>query len=48
MDQVLFHLLVIPGVFLLGWLTGTVKITGFRARTLRRGKRTKLRVGSRS
>jgi hypothetical protein len=31
MDTLLFHLIVIPGVFVIGYLTATVKVVGFRA-----------------
>jgi hypothetical protein len=34
MESLWFHLVVIPGIFLLGRLSGTVKIIGFRAKTV--------------
>ncbi|MFC7442139.1 hypothetical protein [Laceyella putida] len=34
MESLWFHLIVVPGVFLLGRLSGSVKVTGFRARTV--------------
>jgi hypothetical protein len=32
LQSIWFHLVVIPGIFLLGRLSATVKITGFRAK----------------
>ncbi|PRZ14384.1 hypothetical protein CLV36_106147 [Laceyella sediminis] len=34
MTSLWFHLIVIPGIFLLGHLTGSVKVAGFRTRTM--------------
>ncbi|MBA4601293.1 hypothetical protein [Thermoactinomyces mirandus] len=46
METFLFHLLVVPGIFLLGRLSGSVKISGFRAKAV--SSRQKDRLSSRS
>ncbi|WP_281244570.1 hypothetical protein [Thermoflavimicrobium dichotomicum] len=35
MSSLIFHLVVIPGIFLLGRLSGSVKIAGFRAKPVK-------------
>ncbi|WP_276308588.1 hypothetical protein [Thermoflavimicrobium daqui] len=35
MNSLLFHFIVIPGIFLLGRLSRSVKVTGFRAKKVK-------------
>ncbi|MBA4495611.1 hypothetical protein ACFO25_02795 [Paenactinomyces guangxiensis] len=41
MEGFWFHLLVIPGIFLLGRLSGSIKIAGFRAKPVSSRKKTR-------
>lgn len=35
MRSLIFHLIIIPGVFFLGWLLGSIKFTGFHTVNVR-------------
>ncbi len=34
MESLLYHFVLIPGVFLLGWLSNSVKLASFRAKVI--------------
>lgn len=36
MESILYHLVLIPGVFILGWLSHSVKITSFQAKVVKK------------
>lgn len=44
MENLLYHLVLIPGVFILGWLSHSVKVATFQVKTAKRENQEKYRV----